>query len=382
MKIVVAPNAFKDSLTAKQAAEAISAGVRKISSDIRTVHVPVADGGDGLFSVVQSVFGGECVTLEVKDPLGRPVKAEYLYLPETKTAVIEMARASGLALLKPEERDARATTTYGTGQLVRAALERGAERVIVGIGGSATNDGGMGFARVLGAGFFDASGRELPPGGAALADLASIDLSGLDPRLADVEIRVACDVDNPLCGPRGAAAVFGPQKGASPAQVEQLDAALGVFAKVAAQATGKTAVAETPGAGAAGGLGAGLLYFTGATLMPGVSLVLEAVNFDERVRKADLVFTGEGRTDFQTAYGKAPAGVARAAKKYSLPVVCLSGGIGKGADDVLAQGIDAVFSIAPGPISLQECLDNGEPLLRDAAERVCRLARASAGLKA
>ncbi|MCC8194099.1 MAG: glycerate kinase [Deltaproteobacteria bacterium] len=382
MHILIAPDSYKGSLTALEVAEAMEAGAKRVFPEATFDLVPIADGGEGTVDALVAATNGELRETRVKGPMRKPVNAKWGILGDGKTAVIEMATASGLPLLAPDERDALNACTCGTGELVRAALDAGVATIILGIGGSATNDGGMGFARVLGAGFFDASGRELPPGGAALADLASIDLSGLDPRLADVEIRVACDVDNPLCGPRGAAAVFGPQKGASPAQVEQLDAALGVFAKVAAQATGKTAVAETPGAGAAGGLGAGLLYFTGATLMPGVSLVLEAVNFDERVRKADLVFTGEGRTDFQTAYGKAPAGVARAAKKYSLPVVCLSGGIGKGADDVLAQGIDAVFSIAPGPISLQECLDNGEPLLRDAAERVCRLARASAGLKA
>jgi glycerate kinase len=278
-------------------------------------------------------------------------------------------------LLLPDRRDALNACTRGTGELVRAALDRGAGRIIIGIGGSATNDGGMGFIRALGAKFLDASGAELPPGGAALSKLARIDLSGLDPRLAGTELLVACDVDNPLCGPRGASAVFGPQKGADPEKVAILDAALLHYAHVAADVTGKPRVAETAGAGAAGGLGAGLLFFTGATLMPGVTLVLNATNFDARVKNADMVFTGEGRTDFQTVFGKAPVGVAEAAKKHGKPVVCLSGGLGNGADEVYAHGIDALGSISPGPMSLEECMTNGAALLADAAERLCRALR-------
>jgi glycerate kinase len=380
MHILIAPDSYKGSLSALDVANAMETGAKRVFPGATFDRVPIADGGEGTVNALVAATNGAFRKTRVRGPRGDAVNAKWGLLGGGKTAVIEMAAASGLPLLAPDRRDALNACTYGTGELMRAALDAGVTTVILGIGGSATNDGGTGFARALGAKFLDASGNALPPGGAALAGLSSIDLSGLDPRLEKTEIRVACDVDNPLCGPRGASAVFGPQKGASPAEVRRLDAALGVFAAVAAQTTGKTAVAETPGAGAAGGLGAGLLHFTGATLMPGVALVLDAVKFDERVKKADLVFTGEGRTDFQTAYGKAPAGVAQAAKKRAVPVVCLSGGLGEGANDVLAQGIDAVFSIAPGPISLQECLDNGKSLLADAAERICRLIKAGAGI--
>ena len=381
MHILIAPDSYKGSLTALEVAEAIERGAKRAFPAATFDLVPIADGGEGTVDALVAATDGTFRETTVRGPLGDPVKAKWGMFGDGKTAVIEMATASGLPLLLPDRRDALNACTYGTGELVRAALDAGAETIILGIGGSATNDGGAGFAKALGAKFLDASGKELPPGGGALANLASIDLSGLDPRLAKTAIRVACDVDNPLCGPRGASAVFGPQKGATPALVEQLDAALSVFAAIAAKATGKTHVAETAGAGASGGLGAGLLYFTGATLMPGVTLVLEAVRFDGRVQKADLVFTGEGRTDFQTAYGKAPAGVALAAKKYNIPVICLSGGLGNGANDVLSQGIDSIFSIAPGPVSLQECLTNGKALLEDAAERICRLVKACTGIK-
>ena len=381
MHILIAPDSYKGSLTALEVAEAIQSGAKRVFPGATFDLVPIADGGEGTVDALVAATNGQFRATTVKGPLGKPVNAKWGIFGDGKTAVIEMATASGLPLLTPDERDPLNACTCGTGELVRAALDEGVSSIILGIGGSATNDGGMGFARVLGAKFYDKAGKELPPGGAALANLESIDLSGLDPRLKTVDIRVACDVDNPLCGPRGASAVFGPQKGATPALVKQLDAALGVFATVAAKATGKPDVATTAGAGAAGGLGAGLLYFTGATLMPGVALVLEAVGFDQRLQKADVVFTGEGRTDFQTAYGKAPVGVAKAAKKHSLPVLCLSGGIGDGADDVLEHGIDSVFSIAPGPISLQDCLANSAPLLQRAAERVCRALKAGSGLQ-
>lgn len=379
MRIVIAPDSYKGSLSATDVADAMKTGALRVYADADVDLVPIADGGEGTVDALVAATGGNVRHTTVKGPLGSPVNAAWGMLGDGETAVIEMAAASGLPLIGHNERDAMNACTYGTGQLVLAALEAGVKTIVLGIGGSATNDGGSGFARALGAKFLDASGRELRPGGAALADLASIDLTGLDNRLANVAFRVACDVDNPLCGKRGASAVFGPQKGARPDQVPVLDAALGVFAAVAGKATGKTNVAETPGAGAAGGLGAGLLFFCNAELLPGVTLVLESVGFDGRVKNADLVLTGEGRTDFQTAYGKAPVGVAQAAKKHGVPVVCLSGGLGPGAAEVYNHGIDAAFSIAPGPISLQECLDKGGDLLADATERVCRLFRAGRG---
>ena len=376
MHVVVAPDSYKGSLSALDVATAMEQGILRVFPDASVDKIPIADGGEGTVAALVAATEGTVFTTAVAGPLRDAVDAEWGMFGDGKTAVIEMAAASGLPLLLPDRRDVLNACTRGTGELVRAALDKGAERIIIGIGGSATNDGGMGFARALGAKFLDASGADLPPGGAALAKLAKIDLSGLDARLAKTEIQVACDVDNPLCGPRGASAVFGPQKGADPEKVAQLDAALGHYAAIAATATGKPRVAETAGAGAAGGLGAGLLYFTEASLMPGVTLVLEATNFDERVKEADVVFTGEGRTDFQTVFGKAPVGVAGAAKKHGKPVVCIAGGLGDGASDVYGHGIDVLGSITPGPMSLEECMENGASLLADTAERICRALKA------
>ena len=373
MRILVAPDSYKGCLSALEVASAMERGILRVFPKADIDKVPIADGGEGTVAALVEATNGTIYDTPVRAPLGDTISAQWGMFGDGVTAVIEMAAASGLPLLLPDRRDALNACTWGTGDMVRAALDKGAKKLIIGIGGSATNDGGMGFARSLGIRFLDAQGKDLPPGGAALAQLASLDLSGLDPRLASTEIRVACDVDNPLCGPRGASAVFGPQKGATPDMVAQLDAALAHYATIAAKATGRDKVAETAGAGAAGGLGAALLYFTNAKLAPGVSLVLEATKFDERVKNADLVFTGEGRTDFQTAFGKAPVGVAGAAKKYGVPVICLSGGLGEGATDVYPHGIDALSGIAPAPMKLEDCLKNGATLLEDAAERVCRL---------
>ncbi|MDL2272405.1 glycerate kinase [Desulfovibrio sp. OttesenSCG-928-I05] len=374
MRIVVAPDSFKGSLSAPDAAEAMARGIARVFPEACIERIPIADGGEG--TVEALVAGGKGVLRHsrVHDPLGRDVDACWGLVDNGNTAVIEMAAASGLPLLAPEELDPRRASTAGTGELVREALEAGASRIILGIGGSATNDGGAGFAQALGARFLDAKGRAIPPGGAGLRELEHIDLSGLVPRLQEVSIQVACDVDNPLLGPRGASAVYGPQKGADAAMVEELDAHLARFAEIAVRSTGKHDVPHIPGAGAAGGLGAGLLFFTGATLRPGVELVLEVSRFAERARGADLVFTGEGKTDFQTAYGKAPVGVAKAAKAGGVrTVVCLSGGLGEGAEAVLREGIDALASITPGPMSLDDCMRNGAALLEEAAFRSCLL---------
>ena len=376
MLIVIAPDSYKGSLSAPDVARAMHTGARRVFSEARFDLIPIADGGEGTVEAFVEAMGGTFMETIVRGPLGDPTTARWGLLDKGKTAVIEMAAASGLPLLDQDKRDAMNSCTFGSGELVKAALDAGAETIILGIGGSATNDGGSGFARALGVRFLDAAGQELKPGGAALAKLASIDISELDPRLAATTFRVACDVDNPLCGPRGASAVFGPQKGASAEQVAQLDAALAVFAEKAEKATGKKGVPETAGAGAAGGLGAGLLFFVNAALMPGIALVLEAVDFNARVKSAFLVLTGEGRTDFQTSYGKTPVGVALAAKQYGHPVICISGSLGKGADDVYACGIDAVCSIAPGPISLEACMADSGRLLADATERACRMLKA------
>jgi glycerate kinase len=336
--------------------------------------VPIADGGEGTVEALVAATGGRLEYTEVPGPLGEPVRALWGVLGDGRTAVIEMASASGLPLVPKELRDPRITSTAGTGWLVKAALDAGLRKLVIGIGGSATNDGGTGLAQALGARFLDADGASLPQGGGALARLDRIDLAGLDPRLAGLEIMVACDVDNPLTGPRGASAIYGPQKGATPDMVQELDRALGIYAKVAARTTGRD-VSELPGAGAAGGLGAGLLWFTPARLRPGVEIVLEATGFDALVTGADLVITGEGRTDAQTAMGKAPVGVAAVAQRHAVPVVCLSGGLGDGADEVLSHGIGALASIVPQPMALEECVSRGAELIEAGAARVCRLIR-------
>ena len=375
MRVVVAPDSYKGSVSAVGVAAALERGVLRVFPQAEVRKIPIADGGEGTVEALVTATGGQMKQERVRGPLGEVVDACWGILGDGKTAVIEMAAASGLPLVPPDRRDPRITTTYGTGELIRTALDAGLRRIIIGIGGSATNDGGTGMAQALGAKFLAADGAELPPGGGALAQLKTIDLSGLDSRLTETEITVACDVDNPLCGQRGAAAVFGPQKGATPAMVAELDAALGHFAGCARVATGRN-VADLAGAGAAGGLGAGLLFFTPAKLRPGVEIVLEAVKFAEVVKDAAFVITGEGRTDFQTAYGKAPVGVAKVAKQFDVPVFCISGGLGDGADDVLAQGIDAVMSICSRPLSLDECMRDGATLIEEAAARLCRILQA------
>lgn len=288
------------------------------------------------------------------------------------TAVIEMAAASGLPLIAPDRRDPRVTTTRGTGDLIHAALDAGARRLLVGIGGSATNDGGAGMAQALGVRLLDTAGRDLPPGGAALARLDRVDVSGRDPRLVGVEVIVASDVTNPLCGPTGASAVYGPQKGATPEMVEELDAALAHYATVLRRDLGAD-VAEVPGSGAAGGLGAGLLAFLGARLQPGAAMVLEAVGFERHLPGAALVFTAEGRLDDQTAYGKAVAAVAGAARAHGVPVVVLAGGLMPGYESLYAAGVNAVLPIADGPLTLDESMARAADLVASAAERALRL---------
>jgi glycerate kinase len=375
MRIVVAPDSYKGSVSALGVAQAMERGIRRVFPDADVRKIPIADGGEGTVEALVAATNGSLRRMDATGPLGERVAAHWGILGDGRTAVVEMAAASGLPLVPEERRDPRIATTRGTGELLRAALDAGLRQIIIGIGGSATNDGGAGMAQALGARFLDANGQELPDGGAALARLQHIDLAGLDPRLKDCRITVACDVDNPLCGPRGASAVFGPQKGANPEMVAELDAALAHFSRVAREATGK-AVAELPGAGAAGGLGAGLMFFSPAKLRPGVEIVLDAVNFAGLVEGAAFVLTGEGCTDFQTAFGKAPVGVAKLAGQFGVPVFCLSGGLGDGADDVLVHGIDAVMSICDRPLTLDVCMKTGGALIESAAERLCRIVRA------
>ena len=375
LRIVVAPDSYKGSVSAMAVAEAMARGILQVFPTAEVRKIPIADGGEGTVQALVSATAGQLRVHEVSDPRGEKITAQWGVLGDGQSAVIEMAAASGLTLLNASRHDPRVTSTYGTGELIRAALDAGLRKIIIGIGGSATNDGGAGMARALDVRFTNAQGLELPAGGAALAQLQHIDLTGLDTRLLETEITVACDVDNPLCGARGASAVFGPQKGATPAVVAELDAALAHFAAHAQATTGRQ-VAELAGAGAAGGLGAGLLFFTPAKLSPGIDIVLDAVNFAEVVSDAAFVLTGEGHTDFQTAFGKAPVGVARIAKQFQVPVFCLSGGLGQGADAVLAQGIDAVLSICDRPMPLEECMHRGSALIEAASSRLCRIIRA------
>ncbi len=376
MRIVVAPDSYKGSVSALGVAQAMERGILHVFPDAEVRKIPIADGGEGTVEALVTATSGQLNQTEVTGPLGVKLSAQWGVLGDGKTAVIEMAAASGLPLVAKDKRDPRIATTFGTGELIRAALDAGLRKIIIGIGGSATNDGGTGMARALGARFTSDDGKALPEGGAALALLKHIDISGLDPRLLETEITVACDVDNPLCGPRGASAVFGPQKGATPEIVAELDSALAHFATCAQKVTCRN-VAGLPGAGAAGGLGAGLMFFTSAKLKPGVEIVLDAVGFADVVKDAAFVITGEGRTDFQTAFGKAPVGVAKVAKQFKVPVFCLSGGLGEGSDDVLAQGIDAVMSICDKPMALEECMDSGEILIEAGSARLCRIIKAA-----
>ena len=375
MRIVVAPDSYKGSVSALAVAQAMERGIRKVFPSADVCQIPLADGGAGTVEALVVATGGRFRTSDVVGPLGERITARWGILGDGKTAVMEIAAASGLTLVPAARRNPRKATSRGTGQLIVAALDAGLRNIIIGVGGSASNDGGAGMARALGVRFTNARGKDLAEGGAALAKLAHIDLSGIDPRLQQTQITVACDVDNPLCGPSGASAVFGPQKGASREIAAELDAALRHFAHIAQAATGRDA-AELPGAGAAGGLAAGLLFFTAAKLKPGVEIALAAVGFAAIVKEAAFVITGEGRTDFQTAFGKAPVGVARAAKRYDVPVFCLSGSLGEGADEVLAQGIDAVMSICDKPMTLDECRNGGRELIEAATARLCRIVRA------
>jgi glycerate kinase len=372
MKVVIAPDSFKESLSAAEVAAAIAAGLREVWPQAELVCRPMADGGEGTLTALIAATGGEYRETLVRDPLGEPVAAQWGWIAGSRSAVIEMAAASGLHLVPPARRDVLRACTYGTGELIRAALDAGATRIVLGFGGSATNDGGSGMLRALGARFEDAAGQPLAPGGAALAQLARIDLSGLDPRLAQVDFEVACDVDNPLCGPRGASQVFGPQKGATPEQVRQLDAALARFADVCAQALGRDD-RDLPGSGAAGGIGFAARSFLGASFRPGIELVAEVSGLEQALVGADLVITGEGRLDLQTLHGKTPMGVAAIARRHGVPVVALAGTLGAGYQQLYGHGIDAAFSLAPGPISLAEALAEAPRLLRQRAADIARL---------
>ncbi len=371
MRVIIAPQGFKGSLSGLEVARAMEAGVKRAWPDAVTLLVPVADGGDGTLQALVDASAGSIRAATVSDPLGRPVEAAWGAMGGGITAVVEMARAAGLALLTEEERNPMVTTTRGVGELVRAALDEGYRRLIVGIGGSATSDGGAGMAQALGVRLLDAAGRELGPGGGALTGLDRIDMSGLDRRLADTTVEVACDVTNPLAGPSGAATVYGPQKGATPEMVERLDAALQRFGEIVRRDTGRN-VADEPGAGAAGGLGAGLMAFTGASLRSGADIVLEAVDFEAKLAGAELVIVGEGHIDRSTVFDKAPVAVAKRARRRGIPVLAVCGSLGEGYEEVHAYGIDAVFGGVCRPMSLEEAIVDTPRRVAAATEEACR----------
>ncbi|MEH6565966.1 MAG: glycerate kinase [Halopseudomonas sp.] len=371
MKLVIAPDSFKESLSARAVAEAIATGWARVYPDAELLLCPMADGGEGTVDAVLAVTASERRTCAVQGPLGAPVQAHWGWLPG-RQAMIEMAAASGLHLVPAAERDVLRASSHGTGELIRAALDAGARRLVLGLGGSATNDAGAGLLQALGVRFLDADGKELPPGGAALQQLQHIDLTGLDTRLAQLEVMVAADVDNPLCGPTGASAIFGPQKGASAQQVAQLDQALAHFADVMSATLGED-VRHFPGVGAAGGLGFAAKAVLKAQFRPGVELVAELCGLAEMLQGADLVITGEGRLDGQSLHGKTPVGVARLARSAGVPVIALAGSLGEGYQRLYAEGIAAAFSLAPGPLTLEQAMQEAADQLTARAADLARL---------
>ena len=374
MRILIVPDSFKGSLSSLEAAQAIHRGLARVWPDGAFRLLPAADGGEGTVEAVVSASGGTLHRCTVQDPLGRPVEAVFGLLPNG-TAVMEMAQASGLPLLSPGERNPAIASTYGTGQLLLEALRLGCRRVLLGIGGSATNDGGAGMAAALGVRFLDQENRLLPPGGLALERLAVLDCTCLDPRLRETEVTAACDVTNPLCGPAGASQVYGPQKGADPALAQRLDAALARYGQVLEDTFGQD-FAALPGAGAAGGLGAGLMAFCGARLRPGVDVIFDLLRLEDEIAVSDLIFTGEGRADATSASGKLLSGIGRLALRHRKPVIALAGSLGPGANALLAQGITAVRPSADGPRSLEDSLAQAPQLLAGAAARAARLLQA------
>lgn len=378
MKVVIAIDSFKGSLSSLEAGEAARRGILAACPNAQTTVLPVADGGEGTVEALISGFGGETVNLTVTGPLGTPVQAKYGVVPARKLAVMEMAQSSGLTLVPEDKRNPLHTTTYGLGEMIRDAAQRGCREFIIGIGGSATNDGGIGMLSALGVQFYDAAGEKTGIYGRDVEHIAKLDRSGMPAVLSECVFRVACDVNNPLCGPQGASAVFGPQKGATPQIVAQLDAALAGFARCTAETLGVD-FSQLPGAGAAGGLGFALRSYLGAELRPGIDIVLDAVELARYAEGADVVVTGEGRMDFQSAMGKAPCGIAKIGKRYGALVVGLCGCAGEDAEACNAQGIDAFFPILRAPQSLESAMDpeNAKQNMEKTARQVFSLLAAS-----
>lgn len=373
MNIVIAPDSFKGSLSALEVANAIEKGVEKVDDTISVKKIPVADGGEGTVEALVTATGGKIIRLKVTGPLMEPVDSFFGILGDGTTAVVEMAAAAGITLVPESKRNPLLTTTFGVGELIAAAMDYpGCRRIIIGLGGSATNDGGMGMAQALGARFYDKEGKIPGQGGRYLNQVASIDISGLNAKLKTTEIIVACDVTNPLCGEKGASRVFGPQKGATPEMVDTLDKGLSHYATIIETLLSRP-IASIPGSGAAGGLGAGMLAFCNASMRPGIEIVIQYCEAEKWIKNADVVITGEGNTDFQTAFGKVPVGIARVASHYQVPVLCLSGGLGKGFEETYSHGIDAAFSIFPCAMTLKDAMDNTEELLIQRTVALVRL---------
>ena len=376
LRILLAPDSYKEALPALEAAEAMASGIRRVMPEAELDLCPLGDGGEGTLAALLAAASDadpiEARSAQVLDPLGREVTAQWGWQAGSRTAIVELAEASGLHLLSPDERDARIASTYGVGQLVLAALEAGAERLIVTLGGSATNDGGSGMLRALGLRLLDEAGDELPDGGAALARLARLDASGLDPRLATLKVSAAVDVDNPLCGPRGATAVFGPQKGADEAVVKELDVALGRFARMSAEVLGEDHQ-QLPGTGAAGGMGYAVAAWLTGELRPGIELVMERLNVAQRLEGCDLLITGEGGLDGQSLGGKTPIGAARAARAAGVPAIVLAGRLADGWQAAHDEGVSAVFTLCDAAMPLEQALTRTAELLADRCEAIMRL---------
>ena len=372
MNVLLCPDSFKDALSAQDAAAAMARGVKRAIPSAQVRACPLADGGEGSLDALIAATGAERRQLDVHDALGRPRKATWGWLSDQRTAFIELAEASGLQHLTADERNALHTSTFGVGELLLAALDQGAEKALLLLGGSATNDGGAGMLQALGARFLDQNDKPLPPGGAALSQLTRLTLDGLDPRLAGLALEAAVDVDNPLLGVRGATAVFGPQKGASPEEVEQLDRALGHFADISAQVLGEDC-RTLPGAGAAGGMGFAAKAFLNATLKPGIEMIMQQADMATLLANADLVITGEGRLDGQSLAGKTPIGVSRAAKRLNKPVIVLAGSLGDGWQACFDEGVTAAFALADGPMTLADALPRTAELLEARCENLLRL---------
>lgn len=372
MRFVLAPDSFKESLTAKEVADAMEIGIKKVFPDAECIKVPMADGGEGTVQSLVDGTNGKMYEVSVTGPLGESVNARYGILGDNETAVIEMAEASGIHYVEKEKRNPLITTTFGTGEVIKAALDKGVKKVIIGIGGSATNDGGAGMIQALGGRLLDQYGNDLPFGGGALNKLSKIDLTNFDKRINDIKIEVACDVNNPLTGEEGASAIFGPQKGATEEMINTLDSNLSHYAKIVKDQLGKD-MASKNGAGAAGGLGFALISFCNGELKPGIEIVIKYSNLDTKIQGASYVLTGEGSIDEQTKFGKTPYGVAQIAKKYKIPVIAVAGNIGKGVEELYDLGFNSILSIMPGVMTLEKALSTGKENIERTVENIARL---------